>query len=113
MTYLIGGILLLTIHLSPLHKKLLILFETPTQTETTISKKDYKILAFVIICGSIIAPFLLLQGLDETTATNTALLLNAECLFTILIAFFFLRERGEKKITLDLSLVHRYGYSNN
>jgi drug/metabolite transporter (DMT)-like permease len=95
--YLFGGILLLAIHYSPLHKKLLRLFETPTQTETTISKKDYKILALVIVCGSILAPLLLLYGLNETTASNTALLLNAECLFTVLIAFFFLRERGEKK----------------
>ena len=77
-TYLIAGILLIIIHLSPLHKKMLKIFETPTKTEATISKKDYRILAFVILCGSIIAPFLLLHGLNETTATNTALLLNAE-----------------------------------
>lgn len=87
----------MAIHLSPLHKRMLKLFETPTQTEVTISKKDYRTLIFVILCGSIIAPFLLLQGLNETTATNTALLLNAECLFTVLIAFFFLRERGKAK----------------
>ena len=38
--YFIGGVLLFGIHLSPLHKKLLHLFETPTKTETRISKKD-------------------------------------------------------------------------
>jgi len=104
-TYLFGGVLLLAIHYSPLHKKLLRLFETPTQTETTITKRDYRTLAFIIICGSIVAPFLLLYGLNETTASNTALLLNAECLFTVLIAFFFLRERGEKKDYLGILLL--------
>ena len=97
LIYFVGGVLLFTIHLSPLHKKILSLFETPTETETKISKKDYGVLAFVILCGSIIAPFMLLQGLNETTAINTALLLNTESLFTVLIAFAFLQERGAKK----------------
>jgi len=104
-TYFIAGILLITIHVSPLHKKMLKLFETSTKTEPTISKKDYRILVFVIICGSILAPYLLLQGLNETTATNTALLLNTECLFTVLIAFFFLRERGDKKDYIGIFLL--------
>lgn len=97
MIYFVGGVLLFCIHLSPLHKKLLTLFETPTETETKISKKDYRTLAFVILCGSIIAPFMLLYGLNETTAINTSLLLNTECLFTVLIAFAFLKERGATK----------------
>jgi len=95
--YLVGGLLLFGIHLSPLHRKILSLFETPTETETKISKKDYGILAFVILCGSVIAPFLLLHGLYETTAINTSLLLNTESLFTVLIGFAFLKERGIKK----------------
>ncbi len=97
MIYFIGGILLFGIHLSPLHKKMLVLFETPTETETKISKKDYRTLAFVILSGSIIAPLLLLHGLEKTTALNASLLLNAESLLTVLIAFAFLKERGERK----------------
>lgn len=97
MIYFIGGILLFGIHLSPLHKRLLSLFETPTETETTISRKDYRTLAFIILSGSVIAPFMLLHGLNETTAINASLLLNTESLFTILIAFTFLKERGLKK----------------
>jgi drug/metabolite transporter (DMT)-like permease len=97
MIYFIGGILLFGIHLSPLHKRLLSLFETPIETETTISRKDYRTLAFVILSGSVIAPFMLLEGLNETTAINTSLLLNTESLFTILIAFAFLKERGLRK----------------
>ena len=97
MIYVVGGVLLLGIHLSPLHKKILSLFETPTETETKISKKDYRTLVFVILCGSIIAPLMLLYGLNETTAINTSLILNTESLFTVLIAFAFLKERGAKK----------------
>jgi drug/metabolite transporter (DMT)-like permease len=97
LIYFVGGVLLFGIHISPLHKRLLSLFETPTETETNISQKDYRTLAFVILCGSIIAPLLLLYGLNETTAINTSLLLNTECLFTVFIAFTFLRERGKMK----------------
>ncbi|MFQ6068557.1 MAG: DMT family transporter [Candidatus Bathyarchaeia archaeon] len=105
MIYFIGGALLFGVHLSPLHKKILSLFETPTQTESKISKKDYGILALVILCGSIIAPLMLLHGLNETTAINTSLLLNTESLFTVLIAFAFMKERGVKKDYLAIVLL--------
>ncbi len=82
MIYFVGGALLFGIHLSPLHEKILHLFETPTETETEISKKDYRVLVLVILCGSVIAPLMLLNGLNETTAVNTSLLLNAESFFT-------------------------------
>ncbi len=102
MIYFVGGVLLLAIHLSPLHKKLLTLFETPTETETAISAKDYRILAFVIFCGSIVAPFLLMHGLNETTAINASLLLNTESFFTVLLASVFLKERGKRKDYLGI-----------
>jgi len=105
MIYLIGGVLLLAIHFTPLHKKILALFETPTETETTISARDYRTLAFVILCGSIIAPFLLLHGLNETTAINASLLLNTESLFTVLLAFLFLKERGKQRDYIGILLL--------
>lgn len=88
---------MLILHYSPLHPKLLSLFETTTVTEHEIAKKDYKILGLIILFGSVIAPLLLLQGLKTTTAVNTSLLLSTESFFTALIAFTFLRERGTKK----------------
>jgi drug/metabolite transporter (DMT)-like permease len=60
LIYFVGGILLFGIHLSPLHNKMLNLFDTPTKTETTISRKDYRTLLFVILSGSIIAPLMFL-----------------------------------------------------
>ncbi len=97
MIYFVGGVLLFGIHLSPLHRRIISLFETPTKTETKIQRKDYGILGLVILSGSVIAPFMLLYGLNETTALNTALLLNTESLFTALIALAVLKERGSPK----------------
>jgi drug/metabolite transporter (DMT)-like permease len=104
MIYLIGGLLLFGIHLTPLCKRILSLFETP-ETEAEISRKDLTILAFVILCGSITAPLLLLNGLSQTTAINASLLLNAESLFTALIAFAFLSERGARKEYLGILML--------
>ena len=96
MIYFVAGVFLFTIHLSPLCKKILTKFDT-SETETKITKRDLKVLAFVIVCGSIIAPLLLLNGLNQTTAINSSLLLNAESLFTVVIAFIFLNERCAKR----------------
>jgi drug/metabolite transporter (DMT)-like permease len=104
MIYFIGGIFLFGIHFSPLSKKILALFESP-EIEPKITAKDFRILAFVILCGSVVAPLLLLNGLSQTTAINTSLLLNAESLFTALIAFGFLGERGARKEYLGIVML--------
>ena len=104
MIYLIGGVFLFATHFSPLSKKILALFESP-EIEPKITTKDFRVLAFVILCGSVVAPLLLLNGLNQTTAINTSLLLNAESLFTALIAFVFLSERGTKKEYLGIAML--------
>lgn len=95
MIYFIGGVLLLGIHFTPLSKKILSMLTT-SGTEEKIVKKDLKILTLVIVCGSVIAPLLLLNGLNQTTAINASLLLNAESLFTAFLALAFLSERGKR-----------------
>jgi drug/metabolite transporter (DMT)-like permease len=95
MIYFVAGVFLSIIHLSPLCKKILTALDTP-ETEAKITKRDYRVLAFVIFSGSIVAPLLLLNGLNQTTAINSSLLLNAESLFTVAIAFIFLNERCGK-----------------
>jgi len=104
MIYFIGGVFLFGIHLTPISKKILSLLDTK-ETETKISKKDLSVLAFVIISGSVMAPLLLLNGLNETTAINASLLLNAESLFTVSIAFIFLKERGAGKEYLGMLML--------
>ncbi len=102
--YLVAGVFLFVIHATPLCPKILAKLDT-LETDEKINKKDYRNLAFVIICGSIIAPLLLLNGLSQTTAINTSLLLNAEALFTVAIAFTFLNERCNKKEYLGIFLL--------
>jgi drug/metabolite transporter (DMT)-like permease len=103
--YFVGGVLLFGIRASPLHKRVLSLLETPTKTESRISGRDYGVLAFVILLGSTLAPLLLLHGLNATTAVNASLLLNTESLFTVLIAFVFLKERGLWKDYLGILIL--------
>jgi drug/metabolite transporter (DMT)-like permease len=80
------------------------LVESP-EIESKITTKGIRILALVILCGSVVAPLLLLNGLNQTTAINTSLLLNAESLFTALIAFGLLGERGARARILVQPLV--------
>jgi drug/metabolite transporter (DMT)-like permease len=96
MIYFVAGLFLFTVRLSPLCPKIIAKIDS-SETEPKIMKKDFKILATVIICGSIIAPLLLLNGLSQTTAINASLLLNAESLSTVVIAFIFLNERCAKR----------------
>jgi drug/metabolite transporter (DMT)-like permease len=104
MIYLVAGIFLFAIHFLPFCPKILAKLDS-AGTETKITKKDLKVLAFVIVCGSVIGPLLLLNGLNQTTAINASLLLNAESLFTVAIAFVFLNERCAKKEYIGILLL--------
>jgi len=105
LIYFIAGILLFCVRLSPLQNLVLSIMETPTKTETVIARRDFEILAIVILSGAVIAPFLFLYGLNETTAVNASLLSNTEALFTVLIAFLFLKERGTSKDYIGILLI--------
>jgi drug/metabolite transporter (DMT)-like permease len=97
LIYLFAGIALSAVRFSPIRKHVMQLLKTPTKTEPKFCKKDVATLGLVVLCGSVIAPFLFLNGLNQTTAVNASLLQNAEALFTVLIALSFLRERCNKK----------------
>jgi len=97
LVYFIAGVFLLLVRLSPLHGRILALMETPSKTEPSMAANDYLVLGLVTISGAVVAPFLFLYGLNQTTAVNASLLLNTESLFTIFIAFIFFKERGAKK----------------
>jgi len=97
LIYLFAGISLSLVRLSPFRNRIMSLLKTPTKTEAKINMKDFVILGIVVLSGSTIAPFLFLNGLNETTAINASLLQNTESLFTVLIAFLFLKEKAGKK----------------
>jgi len=97
LIYFIAGVFLFVVRFSPLHAIILSWLETPTKVEPTMEKKDYAVLLLVAISGAVVASFLFIHGLSLTTAVNASLLLNMESLFTVVIAFIFLRERGLRK----------------
>ncbi|MGB9124078.1 MAG: DMT family transporter [Nitrosotalea sp.] len=78
MTYLIASATF-----TPLAHKNKILF----------SKKDYYILIIVSVCGATLAPLFYFFGLNQSTASDTSLLSNAEIVFTVLLALIFFKER--------------------
>jgi drug/metabolite transporter (DMT)-like permease len=98
LTYLFAGVALALIRLFPFARnRLMRMLKTPTQTESTFCKRDLLVILFVVISGSTLAPLLYLNGLSGSTAVNASLLLNAESLFTVLIAVAFLGERAKRK----------------
>lgn len=68
-------------------------FTPIAQRKTSFARKDYWILFTVAICGATVAPLLYFLGLNQSTASDTSLLSNAEIAFTVLLALIFFKER--------------------
>src|SRR5262249_42913767 len=58
-----------------------------------------------ILAGGLIAPVLLMWGLAGMPAAGGSLLLNAEGVFTALIAWFVFRENFDRRIALGMALI--------
>ena len=59
-------------------------------------------LAGAIVTGGLLGPLLLLWGLVQMPASGASLLLNAEGMFTALIAWFAFRENFDRRIALGM-----------
>ena len=59
-------------------------------------------LAGAIVAGGVVAPVLLMYGLVRMPASGASLLLNAEGLFTALIAWFAFRENFDRRIAAGM-----------
>lgn len=59
-------------------------------------------LAGSVVLGGIIAPVLLMLGLQGISAANASLLLNAESVFTALLAWFVFRENVDQRVALGM-----------
>ncbi len=55
-----------------------------------------------IVTGGIIAPILLMLGLNKMTASGASLLLNAEGIFTTLLAWFAFKENVDRRIAFGM-----------
>jgi len=62
-------------------------------------------LAGAILSGGVVAPALLMLGLRNMPASEASLLLNAEGVFTAVLAWFVFRENFDRRIALGMLLI--------
>jgi len=63
---------------------------------------EWRWLVGAILSGGVIAPVLLMTGLAAIPASGAALLLNAESVFTALLAWFAFKENFDRRIALGM-----------
>jgi len=71
----------------------------------SVSRADVPWLLGAIASGGIIGPLLLMWGLQATSGSSASLLLNAEAVFTALIAWFVFSENFDRRIALGMALI--------
>ena len=69
----------------------------PFAVRTRPRRQDLPLLLLWGLNGAAVAPLLWFAGLKLTTATEAALLANLEALFTVTVAYVFLRERTMRR----------------
>jgi drug/metabolite transporter (DMT)-like permease len=67
-----------------------------------LARRELLPLAGAILSGGIIAPVMLMVGLSNMPASGASLLLNAEGVFTALLAWFVFRENVDRRIALGM-----------
>ncbi len=74
-------------------------------TEASIPRRELPWLAGAIACGGVAGPLLLMFGLAAGSATQAALLLNLEGVFTALFAWFVFRENFDARIAVGMAAI--------
>ncbi len=69
-------------------------------SDANMRRQDLPWLAGAVVAGGLIGPVLLMYGLSATPASSASLLLNAEAVFTALLAWFAFRENFDLRIVL-------------
>lgn len=74
------------------------LISTPMaqKTKFSMNKKNWILLLVIALSGAVIAPTLYFFGLEQSTASDTAILTNGEIVFSVLLALLFFKERLNK-----------------
>jgi drug/metabolite transporter (DMT)-like permease len=70
-----------------------------------LARNDAPWLAGAIAAGGVIAPLLLMLGLTRLPASGASLLLNAEGVFTVLLAWFACKENFNRRIALGMAAI--------
>ena len=68
----------------------------------TLSRTDWRWMLLAVLLGGIIAPVLLVFGLQGMTGSGASLLLNAEAVLTAVIAWVVFKENVDRKVALGL-----------
>ena len=63
------------------------------QHSATTTFRDKSLLLAIAISGAVIGPIMFFAGLEESTASDSALLLNGEIIFSVFLAILLFRER--------------------
>ena len=71
----------------------------------SIRKKDWLLIIAISSLGAILAPALFFFGLQQTSASDTAILSNGETIFTVLLALALFRERLKPSGYVAVALV--------
>ena len=71
--------------------------ETPT-----LSRTDWRWMLLAVLLGGIVAPVLLVFGLQGMTGSGASLLLNAEAVLTAVIAWVVFKENVDRRVALGL-----------
>ena len=69
------------------------------------SRSEWGWLAGATLSGGVVGPVLLMFGLSSMPATGASLLLNAEGVFTALLAWFVFKENFDRRIALGMATI--------
>lgn len=70
-----------------------------------LARHDWPWMFGAVVTGGIAGPILLMWGLVETVASTASLLLNAEGVFTALLAWYVFRENFDRRIALGMAAI--------
>lgn len=70
-----------------------------------LARHEWRWLLAAILAGGVAAPVLLLFGLTHLPGSTSALMLNAETVFTALLAWFVFHENVDRRIALGMALI--------
>jgi len=73
--------------------------------EAPLEKRDAPWLAGAVVSGGVLGPLLLLLGLERTPSSTTALLLNLEGVFTVLLAWKIFSEHIGRRVAVGMGLI--------
>lgn len=70
-----------------------------------LPRRELPWLVGAVVCGGIIAPVLLMAGLAAMPATGASLLLNAEGVFTALVAWIAFKENVDRRVGVGMAAI--------